>query len=234
VLAGSAAAIMPTLFCEIDPRGSDSLVGFGYEPDVVEIKKPADLEEVFWGIYKRSADYKRYKCLVIDGVGELAKRGMDIAMKSGPLKETDFLSSERFPQRREWGVMTENMRKVIRYMSDLPVHLIWTTTDRTFTDAKGNVLRIGPSLNPGLVDDLCNACTMIGYMHLGKGASRYLILGPCEINDTPVTTGNRLGLGPEFESIKNPTFEKIMQAVNGIGRESVDGEDPVHHHRRGS
>jgi hypothetical protein len=219
VFAGSAVEVYPTLFLEIDEGGSDSLVRFGYEPDVLRVTGVKDLNEVFWEL--KSGDWAgRYGVVVFDGMTELAKRAMDTVLGVGPSAEgQNFLSSDKMPGRREWGVTTEQMRKVVRYFTDLPLHIIWVAQERTFTDpATGAAVRIGPALNPALADDLANYSKLICYMMAredkGSGAlRRYLVMSPFELNGVPVVAGHRMGLKDEVRYLVDPVFKDIHNLV---------------------
>ena len=227
VLAGSAAAILPTLFVEVDEGGSDSLIAFGYEPDVIRITGIKDLNDIFWGLREGTLVSKvqpgrPFQVAIFDGATELAKRAMDTILELGPEKlrpQTGFLDSTKFPQKREWGITTEQMRKVIRYFNDLPIHLIWTAQDRTFTDpVSGAAIRIGPALNPALSDDLCNYSKIISYMYAKAGKEdgvihRYLILGPADLNGVPVVAGHRMGLPEDVTYMIDPTFQDIYDLI---------------------
>lgn len=225
VLAGSACVLFPTLFLEVDEGGSDSLIRFGYQPDVLRITKIADLNDVFWGIKEgtlTSSSGEPFGVVIFDGVTELAKRAMDTILGVEPdgLKPSaSFLDSNKFPQKQQWGITTEQMRKVIRYFNDLPVHLIWTAQDRTFTDpSTGAAVRIGPALNPALSDDLCNYSKIISYFYAQASKEdgvlhRYLVIAPAEMNGIPVIAGHRMGIADEVSYLVDPTFKDVFDLV---------------------
>jgi hypothetical protein len=225
--AGSAAEVFSTLYLETNEGGSDSLVRFGYKPDVLRITDIKELNDVFWGLYSgelKSSEGNLFEAIVFDDVGELQKRTMDTLMGVSPSAggARQFIETgkdAKFPQRREWGVTTELMRKVIRYFNDLPMHLIWTAQDRMFTDPKnGNVIRIGPDLSPALSADLSNASKIIGYMMAKvdqetEEVHRYLVVSTAELNGVPVVAGQRMGLREEIKMFVDPTFKDIYEAV---------------------
>jgi hypothetical protein len=220
-LAGSAAELFPTLFLECDEGGSDSLTNLHYQPDVTRVKELKKLNDIFWGLKSGelvSSSGDPFQVVVFDGIGELMKRALDVILSKKVLKVD--LNSDQPPVLRDWGLATAQMRKVVRYFSDLPLHLIYTTVEKQINTKEGNPVRIGPSMSPSLSEDVCNASKIIGYM-TGRGGKngyhRFLIAGPYDLDGIPVVSGHRIGLNSEFSYWKDPTFKSIYDTVRKGG-----------------
>lgn len=53
-----------------------------------------------------------------------------------------------------WGVMTEQVRRLLRRYRDLPCHLGWSALERRDVDQNDGQVSYGPRVNPGLQGDL--------------------------------------------------------------------------------
>ena len=120
----------------------------------------------------------------------------------------------------DYGDMTEQMRRILRRFRDLNIHLVIAAhVDRT-QDEEGGVL-VAPAFTPAVYKD------MMGYMDLVMHCRVELIEGEEEYSALcrhggRWITKDALGVMPRV--LVNPTFDRVLQYVNGT---LTSKNDPV-------
>jgi hypothetical protein len=79
--------------------------------------------------------------------------GRQIAKKEKRGEDTSDLSIFRIDI-SSWGIVTEQVRRLIRHYRDLPCHMGWAALERRDVDKNTGVVSYGPKVNPGLQGDL--------------------------------------------------------------------------------
>lgn len=144
----------------------------------------------------------------------LVDRGVASASRAG--KERDPWSTEL----KDWGDMTEQMRRTIRRFRDLPIHLAISCLANRDTDEEGAV-RIAPALTPAALRDF------MGYMDLVLHCRMELVSDQEEYSAQCRPFGrweakDSFGVMPRI--LVNPTFDRVLAYVNG---ELTSAKDPV-------
>lgn len=112
---------------------------------------------------------------------------------------------------RDFGVMTEMVRRLIRRYRDLPCHFVCTAMERRDTDDDGAVA-YGPAITPALAADVPGFFDVVGHTTVEDvgGVTTYLAsfqpIGKFRAKD-------RYGVLPP--RMPNPTVERITQYVSG-------------------
>lgn len=120
----------------------------------------------------------------------------------------------------DYGDLTEQMRRIIRRLRDLEVHLAITCLAKRDNDEEGAV-RISPALTPAVQRDFLGYMDVVGHARLEfvDEQEEYSILtrpiGRFEAKDS-------FGILPR--TLVNPSFDRIVAYVNG---ELAASKDPV-------
>lgn len=91
-----------------------------------------------------------------DSLSEISEQVMDLAVKRGiksaQERGNDRLGDEFDVEQSDWGVMTNQVKKLLRGYRDLKCHFGATALERVFSPKKNEVGidQLGPALNPGL------------------------------------------------------------------------------------
>jgi hypothetical protein len=177
VLAGSASvveALSPVLFIDVE-GGTLSLRERYPDVQIVRCKSFND----FGTIYTDLRGMKHgFKTVVLDSITEIQKFGMLEIMKrmlEDP-KNTD--RDDLLPGIGEWGKNTEQMRRLIRAMRDLPMNTIFLALPVSDQDKKGN-RSTRPSLSGKLSNEVAGFLDIVCYMYkktLDDGTIKRLLL----------------------------------------------------------
>jgi hypothetical protein len=128
-----------------------------------------------------------------------------------------------FVDRADWGVMSEQMRVLLRRFRDLPCHFAATALERRDVDETTGKVQYGPALTPALQTDVLGYVTLVLYVkseELGGDED-----GETEFRALTKASGryrakDRLDILPRV--LVNPRFDKIVQYANGSMDESDD------------
>lgn len=115
-----------------------------------------------------------------------------------------------------WGVMTEQMRRILRHMRDLECHLVFTAHERRDIDGDGEVI-YGPATTPAVQQDLMGYVDIVGHTYIDNGhyVARFAPGTKYQAKDT-------FGVLPEV--MADPTMDRIVAYV----REKITAEtDPI-------
>lgn len=177
-----------------------------------------DLDALFWEIKGRLDDDPDALAGVMwDSVTETQKLMMEIEVAKAVAKtRRKGMEREDFDTYREdWGVVTEQLRRLIRHFRDLPCHVGFAGLERRDQDDNGRV-SYGVALTPALQTDLQ------GYVDI-----------TCHVEPEPVPDWGdhdemflgRFRAGGKFEvkdrfdmlptRLVDPTMERVIQYVNG-------------------
>lgn len=133
------------------------------------IRRWRDLErsyDNFTGTGKR--DWTKFQTVVFDHFDDIQGLVLDDLTEQAAQRDTRRMIDET--QQREWGIMLNRLRRLIRKYKALPMHkiLILSMEEDKVTG------RLGPSLSGKLRVQLPYFCDMIGYLHISKRGQRIL------------------------------------------------------------
>jgi hypothetical protein len=184
------------------------------------------LEEAFWSI-KRDLDNdpeswagvvwdsgtEIYHALIdalvgrrVDKAERLQKQGRNVA---------EVMTNRFFVDRDDYGVMSEQVRFLLRRFRDLPCHFGIAFLERRDQDSSDGKVRIGPAITPGLQSDVIGWHDIVcrtsydGRHYLGATRPEGVRQGK-----------DRYGLLPE--SMVDPTIERMAGYIAGTISEDKD------------
>lgn len=194
-------------------------------PDVVDLKRFDQLEEIFWFLAKGNHNYKT---VIIDSLSELQLFNLD-AIVAEQMKRPSAKGAEHHGLddvwKEDYGRSTQELRRVTRQFRDLPMHVIFTCLD-SFTMDKNGEERVYPALTPKLRNSVLGYMDVVGYMYgqrvKGEDGKEVLVrkmlcqnYGKWLAKDR--SPGGRLGL-----IIDNPTIGGMIEKI--IGKENKNND----------
>jgi hypothetical protein len=179
------------------------------------------LEDVFWSI-KRDLDTEpdSWVGVCVDSGTEvyhallesLVLRRVDKAqrLKAQGRSIADLMADRFFVDRDDYGIMSEQVRFLIRRFRDLPCHFGTAFLERRDQDPQDATVRVGPSVTPGLQSDVVGWHDIVGRCTYDQSADIYL----GTFKPEGVRQGkDRYGVLPR--RLVDPTFDRLVQYVSG-------------------
>jgi AAA domain len=211
-LAGSSVLVpdmCPVLLLDFE-GGTLSLAGDYREVDVVRLQSWERVDRLYGQLY----DKNPYKTIVIDSLSEVQKFSMAEIMTAVVKKD-----SERDPDiasLREWGKNSEQVRRLVRALRDLPCNTVFTALVSEDRDERTGTYKLKPLLPGKLKGEVAGYVDIVVYMYKKE-------VGPArerEIKTLALTQGterqvakDRSGRLPEL--IESPTMETLYKYING-------------------
>jgi len=148
-------------------------------------------------------------------IRKLQKRGED----------TTSLSKFRI-ELASWGVVTEQVRRLIRRYRDLPCHMGWAALERRDVDQNDGTVHYGPRVNPGLQGDLVGYVGVVAHTWVDGEDDDGNEMFVAHMRRTPkYVAKDRFHATPKRLAV--PSFDRVIEYVNhGL---AVD-EDPIQKH----
>lgn len=114
-------------------------------------------------------DAESWAGVVFDSMTEIATLLLeDITARAHKKAQRKGLDRDRFfVDRSEWGVMTEQVRLLVRRFRDLPCHFGMTALERRDVDDDTGRVMYGPAVNPGLQNSLLGYPGVVLYCKAG-------------------------------------------------------------------
>lgn len=163
VLAGSASMVeqlSPVLFIDVE-GGTLSLRERYPDVKVARVKSFNDFGRLYEDL--RKGDHG-FKTVVLDSITEIQKFGMLEVMKRMLEDPKNEDRDPDLPGIGEWGKNTEQMRRLIRAMRDLPVNTLFIGLAVTDIDKKQNRLT-RPSLSGKLSNEVAGFLDIVTFMY---------------------------------------------------------------------
>lgn len=160
--------------------------------------------------------------VAMDSVTEIYKKLLDREVARAVLK-ADNAGKERDPYRVEladYGIMTEQMRKLIRRFRDLPCHFAMAALSRREQDDDGAVT-YQPAITPALQNDLIGWVDLVCVTSMDQVGEDEQYKGLFRAH-SKYRGKDRLGALPKF--LIDPTFDRIVGYVNDT---LTTDKDPV-------
>lgn len=160
---------------------------------------------------------KIYRTVIIDSLTEAQKRSMDRIIDSKNKVQSqgslgagiDFEKATATLQ--DYGVNTQQMRKLVRAFRDLPMNVIIIALESELKDDVTGEVTVGPALTSKLASDVVTYVDIIGRLYTQKnkdgGLDRKLLFQPYGKYIAKDRTG-MLGIG-----MNNPTMKKIVDKL---------------------
>lgn len=219
VLAVNAEAGIKRVALKRQGLDVDQIKVWPKENDTVTIKSLRDVRDrVAADLMK---DPKSWYGVAIDSISAISEVLLSQVTANRVRKETNrgMEPDPDFVDRADYGIMTKQVKELIRSFRDLPCHLIITALERREEDENTKKVSYVPAVTPALQLDL------LGYVDVAMdvrapdedGPARALIRGKAAFR-----TKDRYGLLPDV--FASPTFDRYMQYVNG---ELTAENDPV-------
>jgi hypothetical protein len=134
-------------------------IGLEETPDIIDLTHWRELEDIFW--YVASGE-SQHRTLIIDNLSELQQVNMDSIMESNisAAKRVGKFRSQDDIWLEDHGTNTSQMRRVIRGIRDLPIHVLMTCHDAKSKDET----EVFPALTPKLRKSVEGFMDVIAYM----------------------------------------------------------------------
>lgn len=160
-----------------------------------------------------------YKTLAIDNVTELQKLDMGWVMKDAKAtaRNPDNVDLD-VPSPREWGKSGERMRRIIRYLRDMPMHTIFTAWRGEEKDKEGNIIRYYPKLPGQLRMESPGYFDVVGYLTLRTVNNGEHVIRRLQVQGTErVVAKDRTALlGGVIDDPSIPAIWEKIQAGNAL------------------
>lgn len=114
--------------------------------------------------------------------------------------------------REDWGVNTEQMRRLIRRFRDLPCHVGFSALPRRDVDDDGVVV-YGPAVSPALQTDLLGYVDIVIHVDVVEYDGQVFYVGDTSPAGKYIAK-DRFGVLPR--KMVDPTFPRIIDYVNGV------------------
>lgn len=147
--------------------------------DVIQVRSPQHMKEIHDELRVNNNGY--YKTVAIDSITELQKLDMREVMREMLQKRPD--RDPDVPDKREWGISGEHIRRIIRAYRDLEMNTIFTALMVDYKDDKTGQVTFSPSLPGKLRNEVPGFIDIVGYLYVtveGEEVNRRLQLQPTQ------------------------------------------------------
>jgi hypothetical protein len=165
-----------------------------------------ELDSVFWDLHDQlETDPDAIVGVALDSMTEIQKLLMEGILAKANRKDPFFV------ERSDWGINTEQMRKIIRRYRDLPCHVAFGALPKRDLDDDGAV-RYMPALTPAVQTDLMGYMDVIIHTEVTRIAGETFYLG------TTTSTGKYAGkdrFGALPGTLVNPSMDRVVGFIEG-------------------
>lgn len=221
VLAGSASEVAdmsPVLY--IDIEGGTMPLSVMY-PKIVKNKEQITGIKQIEDLYNELRFMNHpYQTVVIDSLSELQKISMASIMAD--VVKADRSRDPDVPSQREWGKNIEQVRRIVRYYRDLPMHVIMISHDKEIENDKRAVTKQTVSMPGKLAKEIPGFFSTVAFMYVQqvRGKPRRMLQTR---QSGVVVAKDRTCRLPAF--ITDPTMEKLWSYVSGEVAATASGDD---------
>lgn len=181
------------------------------------------LEAAYWDVHGMLAeDPDAVAAVVLDSVTEVQKLLLE-QIVSKAVNKAAGRGMDRDPfqiDRADWGVNTEQMRRLARRFRDLPCHVAFGALPKREVDDDGSVV-YSPALTPAFQTDLMGYVDVVIHTEIREIGGKPFYIG------TTKPAGKYLGkdrFGILPATLVNPTLDRVVAYVNG---EITQDSDPL-------
>lgn len=172
-------------------------------------------------------DPKSWFLFAIDSVTELAQAFTDEAgddrfekgMKKNPAWNPT-IGDKFFTDLSDYGTSTKMVRKIVRMLRDLPLHVAMTTLERRDVDEDTSKVAYGPAVGPALQTSLLGYVDVVLYCKAPDEDRDYFRAQTKKVG--AARAKDRIGILPKV--LVNPTFPRLLAYNEGT---LVEDSDPV-------
>ena len=197
--------------------GNKKLIEAGIIPPEVDVWPVDTFQELNVVFEYLQTNEAGYKTVILDGFSELLRKGVDLIMErlvaKHPEKNPDIVSPT------EWGMSTQQMRKVIRNFRMLPLHVIFNCLVREDENEETGLQEAKPAVSPSVFNILNAYVDIIAYMFIVGNPDdppekqfRALLFQPAEkyvAKDRSGQLGNHMKLPNNA-----PGFPEVLRQLN--------------------
>ena len=176
--------------------------------DVVRITEFKQFNEV----YEYLRNGSQYKTVIIDSLTEVQKLNMyeilQQAVATNPARDPDM------PRIDEWGKSVEQMRKLVRYFRDLPMHVIMTALAQEVRDERDGSITVKPALPGRLSDEVSGFLDIVSYLGVlekSVGEERKVVRQMLTQSTGKFIAKDRSGKLDQF--VEEPTVTKLLDRI---------------------
>jgi len=161
--------------------------------------------------YLRDYDHG-YKTVILDSITEIQNASLDTILRDPNRKSS--LDKDN-PTLNDYGKCTNQMRKLLRFFRDLPMHVIFTALESKDKDELSGAISVGPAMTPKLRENIEGYVDIIGYMFVSKdqdnNPTRKILWQP---DGKYMAKDRSRKLGKGFGNI-DKGFEEVHQIICG-------------------
>ena len=206
VLAGSISVVPglgPVLGVDVE-GGMTSLASFDYDSiDLTRVKSFTACDESYMKIHKYLVGPdNEYASTILDSLTELQQMVVEECLQELGKKQPDLAV---------WNLVTGKMRKAVRRIRDLPIHVVATALDRQVKDESTGMMIRQPSLNGKMSEELPGFFDIVARLDIKKNKEGKLVRVAFFEGDGTFRAKDRTGaLGRVMEE---PTMEKMWNLI---------------------
>ena len=186
--------------------------------DVLPIREWADFNAAYAFLAQEKSPYKS---VCLDSLSEMNYLNMsevlEAEIRANPKHDPDIA------EQRDYLRSSGQMRKLIRYFRDLPIHVFFSAGAQTLQDPRTKKMELWPQLTGKLAREVPHLVEIVGYLAIAEteeGESRVLVVdSTSDVHAKDRTEGGLLG-----GMVWDPTLPKIMDLVEGVTVAERGGE----------
>ena len=170
-------------------------------------------------------DPKSWFLFAIDSVTELAQAFTDEAgddrYEKGKKKNPAWnptIGDQFFTDLSDYGTSTKMVRKIVRMLRDLPIHVAMTTLERRDVDEDTSKVAYGPAVGPALQTSLLGYVDVVLYCKAPDEERDYFRAQTKKVG--AARAKDRIGILPKV--LVNPTFPRLLAYNEGTLAEDSD------------
>lgn len=187
--------------------------------DVVRIRKWEDFDYIYAFLESKR---NWYRGVGLDSLSEMNYLNLQTVVEGR--RPSKIKSATSSPEQNDYGVSGAQMRKLIRFFRDLPIHTILTAGTMDVTDARTKRPQVRPSLVGKLANEIPGIVDTVGYLAIvedGDETYRCLFVQPREgFMAKDRSEGGTLG-----DYVSDPTLPKVLDILYGeVDQEEYDEE----------
>ncbi len=162
----------------------------------------------------------QYDTVVVDSLSQLQSVCLDSYMKH--VVQTQSSRDINEVELRDWSVNTQQMRRIIRAVRNLPKHIIFVALEDQREDNMG-IVRMGPALTPKVAHEAMAAVDTIGRLVVSNNGERELLVAPRPL----YIAKDRTGLLEQHQGLLiQPNLSALMEAVQSAAPPAQTSTQP--------
>jgi len=178
----------------------------GVDCGIVQVRKSKDFEEVFKWLLHEDPEKIEYQTICFDGLSNWADfRFSDLNRQIA--KQRRETGKGGLDTRRAWGLLTLEIKTLVRRLNLIGKPLVITTLDREVRAENGNVIGITLGLPPSARRSVIAMADAVGYMYADNDDRRWIAF---KDKKGFYETKDRFGVLEHEEPVFTKIFEKVV------------------------